>query len=56
MAGALIGQAAIGALLGIRQPCRIRGSVNTVQLVLVLAYLGFVKGGLPHFVDLCVVR
>jgi hypothetical protein len=31
MAGASIGQAAIGALLGIRQPCCIRGLVNTVQ-------------------------
>jgi hypothetical protein len=46
MAWASIGQAAIGALLGIRQPCRIRGVVNTVQSVLV-AYLGFVKGGPP---------
>jgi hypothetical protein len=35
--GASIGQAAIGALLGIRQPCRIRGPVYAVQSV---AYLG----------------
>jgi hypothetical protein len=32
MAWALIGQAAIEALLGIRQPCRIRGPVNTAYI------------------------
>jgi hypothetical protein len=46
----LTGQAAIGALLGIRQPCRIRDPVNTIgysQYILIVAYLGFLKGAGP---------